>query len=122
MKFMLLIYSSTGAGDATAWLEQNQRSKGRAALVDELFDSGEYIDGNLLASLDRSRTVRVENARTATDGPYLEAEAYLAGYDVVDCEDLHRAETIAARLSEATSCAVEIRPVMHFGTDLVTGT
>ncbi|WP_212991969.1 YciI family protein [Actinoplanes auranticolor] len=117
---MLLIYSSTEAGDARSWPEQDQRSKGRAALVEELFDSGEYVDGNMLASLDRSRTVQVD-ARSATDGPYLEAEGYLAGYDVVDCENLHRAEAIAARLSDATSCVVEIRPIMHFGSDLVTG-
>ncbi|MGW4942005.1 YciI family protein [Actinoplanes sp. NPDC004185] len=117
MKFMLLIYRSTGAEDAMSWPEQDRRSKDRAALVEELFDSGEYVDGSMLAALDRSRTVQMENAWTATDGPYLKAEAYLAGYDVVDCEDLHRAETIAARLSEATSCVVEIRPILHSGTD-----
>lgn len=121
MRFMLLIYSSTGAWDAMSWPEQDQRTNGRAALVEELFDSGEYVDGNMLASPDRSRTVHVEDARTATAGPYQEAKAYLFGYDVVDCVDLRRAEAIAVRLSEATSCVVEIRPIMHLGTDPETG-
>jgi hypothetical protein len=48
----------------------------------------------------------------ATDGPFAEAKEHLAGYDLVDCESIERAEAIAARIPDARLVAVEVRPVM----------
>jgi len=114
MKYMLLTYSSPGTWERLSWREQDQRTKEHAALVEELFDSGEYVDGNTLTAAARARTLRSrDGTATAADGPYLDAVEHLVGYDVVDCESPGRAEAIAARLSEATQCGVEIRPIMH---------
>jgi hypothetical protein len=41
-----------------------------------------------------------------------EAVKHLAGYDLVDCESLERAEAIAARIPDARLVAVEVRRVM----------
>jgi hypothetical protein len=48
----------------------------------------------------------------ATDGPFAEAKEHLAGYDLVDCESIERAEAIAACIPDARLVAVEVRPVM----------
>jgi len=113
VKYMLLIYSSPATWQALTPGEQDQMAREHAALVDELVDAGEYVSGNALADPVRSRTVRVrDDAVTTTDGPYIELKEHLAGYDIVYCDSLERAEAIAARLPEARLGAVEIRPVM----------
>jgi hypothetical protein len=52
-----------------------------------------------------------------TDGPYAETKEQLAGYYILDCEDLDEALAWAARIP--TACAgmagcVEVRPVREF--------
>jgi hypothetical protein len=110
---MLLIYSSPATWQALSAGEQDQLAREHAALVEELVDAGEYVGGNALADPVRSRTVQVrDDAATTTDGPYIELKEHLAGYDIVECDSIERAEAIAARLPEARLCAVEIRPIM----------
>ena len=52
-----------------------------------------------------------------TDGPFAETKEQLAGYYILDCEDLDEALAWAARIP--TACAgkigcVEVRPIREF--------
>jgi hypothetical protein len=47
-----------------------------------------------------------------TDGPYVEVKEFLAGFYVVDCETVERANELAAMIPDARLTAVEVRPVM----------
>jgi hypothetical protein len=47
-----------------------------------------------------------------TDGPFAEAKEQLAGYYVVDCENIDRATEIATKDPAARLWAIEVRPVM----------
>jgi hypothetical protein len=67
-----------------------------------------------LADPAQSRTVRVrDGALAATDGPYVEAKEFLAGYYVVDCESVDRAVELAGQIPDGRFTGIEVRPVME---------
>ena len=47
-----------------------------------------------------------------TDGPFAEAKEQLAGYYVIDCDNIERATAIVALDPAARLWAVEVRPIM----------
>jgi hypothetical protein len=47
-----------------------------------------------------------------TDGPYTEGKEHVGGFTVVDAPDLDAALGWAARLAEATSLPIEVRPFL----------
>lgn len=66
-----------------------------------------------LAHPAKTRSVRVrDGVPVTTDGPYVETKEQLAGYFVLDCESLERAEEIAASFPDARFAAVEVHPIM----------
>lgn len=76
-------------------------------------ESGELIDGQVLADPSTSVLVRVREAgTTVADGPYLDSRVHLAAYYLVDCEDRDRAVGLAATIPAARHDAIEVRPVM----------
>jgi hypothetical protein len=82
-------------------------------LWQEITRSGELIAGEALADPGLTRNMRGRGGvPVTTDGPYLEAKEQLAGYVVLDCESLERAEEIAVRIPDARFAAVEVRPIM----------
>jgi hypothetical protein len=114
VKYMLLIYSNTATWEALSEEQRKEMARQHGALIEELMESGEWVGGNPLADPSTTRTVKVRDGVPATtDGPFAEAKEHLAGYDLVDCESLERAEEIAARIPDARLVAVEVRPVME---------
>jgi hypothetical protein len=77
-------------------------------------ESGEFVSSIALADPSNSTTVRVRDEATAvTDGPYVESKEFLAGYYIVDCDTVERAQELAALIPDAKFNAIEVRPVMH---------
>jgi hypothetical protein len=104
VKYLLLMYGATaGPADDLA----------REVALLEVAEAGEWLDGAPVADPALARTVRVRHGVTATaPGPYQAGPSHLVGYWVVDCEDMDRAVQLAARLPEAGTAAVEVRPLM----------
>ncbi|MBO0850726.1 MAG: YciI family protein [Pseudonocardia sp.] len=95
-------------GEAAAWRRREVR-----ALAEEIADSGELLGHVPLADPTNATTVRGDRTVTAAAGPFRSAsEGHLAGCFVVDCDNVRRAVTIAARFPQARTCAVEVRPIM----------
>jgi hypothetical protein len=85
-----------------------------AALNQALAESGELIATEALASEDNAKRVSVhEGITTTTDGPFAEAKEHLAGFYLLECEDMDRAIEIASEVPEAEYGLVEVRPVME---------
>ena len=111
MKYMLLIYT-----DPSAW--SNDPAAGEKisgeylAFTQEIIDSGEMVSGDALQGTETATAVRVRGEKTTTtDGPYAETKEHLGGYYVVDVGDLDRALELAARIPDARTGGVEVRPV-----------
>lgn len=63
-----------------------------------------------------STTVRVKGGKTVTtDGPFAETKEQVAGYYVLECQDLNQAIEWAARISAIDGSVIEVRPVMVIG-------
>jgi hypothetical protein len=85
----------------------------------ECFDCGNGLRaaGTLLAAeplhpVDTATTVRIRNGRVmVTDGPFAETKEQLAGFYLVDAQDLDEAIQIAAKIPPAREGSIEVRPV-----------
>jgi hypothetical protein len=114
MKYMLLIYP-----DAAAWSDSASAEKMHSeymTFTQDIISSGEFVSGDALQGTETATTVRVRgNASTSTDGPYAETKEHLGGFYVVEVKDLDRALELAARIPDAATGGVEVRPIADVG-------
>lgn len=109
MKYMILIY-----GNVESWKAMNPASfralmAAHSSLQQELKASGEFVDTNELP-VENAKIVRTKGGVSqVTDGPFVEIKEIVAGYYIVNCEDMDRATEIAGKLAEAEYGLVEVR-------------
>jgi hypothetical protein len=110
-QYMLLVYHEEV--DAA---EQAEREKEMPMFVElhrSLREAGLLVGVQRLHSTDSATSVRVREGETEiTDGPFAITKEVLAGYYILDCEDLDEALKQAARIPSARYGTVEVRPVM----------
>ena len=67
--------------------------------------------GDRLRPVEDATTVRVRSGELlVTDGPFAESREWIAGFDILDCEDLDEAIEIASRHPMARMGRLELRP------------
>jgi hypothetical protein len=75
--------------------------------------------GAALYPTSTATTVRVAGGKggdvITSDGPYAETKEALTGFYLLECADLDEAVALAARIPAAWDGAVEVRPVIQFG-------
>jgi hypothetical protein len=114
MKYMLMIHLNPSIFEALSEEDRDAVFSGHDQFVTTLRESGELVGSAALADPSNTTTIRVRGGVAAiTDGPYVEAKEFLAGFYVVDCETLDRANELAAQIPDAQYTAVEVRPVMN---------
>jgi hypothetical protein len=113
MRYMMLIYSQE---DETATREERSVvAAAHRAVLDETQLRGILRAADPLEPSAMATTVRVQDGgAVVTDGPFAETKEQLAGYYILDCEDLDEALAWAAKIP--TGCAgaagcVEVRPI-----------
>jgi hypothetical protein len=114
MRYMMLVYSSAPPDGLTP--EEHQRiSNGHAKVMEEATRKGVLIGAEPLAPVSTATTVRVQDGKLLiTDGPFTETKEHLAGYYIIDCENLDEAIEWAAKIPTACSGGlgcIEIRPM-----------
>ncbi len=101
------------APEQAAWLQQY------AVFTQEAAE--QIRGGKALAPTSTATVVRVTGARggeiVVSDGPYAETKEVLAGFYLLDCADLDEAIALAAKIPSAWHGAVELRPVIPFGSE-----
>ena len=76
---------------------------------------GKGVTGDALRPVSEAVTVRVSRGQVlVTDGPFSETKEWIAGFDILDCENLDEAIAIAARHPQANGGKLELR---RFWTD-----
>jgi hypothetical protein len=93
------------------------------ALHQELLESGELVQSDVLAPPDLAKIVTSDGtAPVVTDGPFPEFKEWVAGYQIVDVESEERALEIAAKISAVpgpggvpTQQPIQVRQVMEKG-------
>ena len=113
MRYMLLIYSQED--DSASLDDHYQVAAGHRSLMEETRRRGIFCAAEPLAASATATTVRVQDGKMLlTDGPFAETKEQLAGYYILDCQDLDEAIEWAAKIP--TSCygargCVEVRPI-----------
>lgn len=113
MKYLLIIHLNPKAFEALTEEERNEIFKAHDEFQKTTKETGELVGFAALADPSETKTVRVrDDAPAVTDGPYIEAKEHLAGFYVVDCETVDRANELAALIPDAKFSGIEVRPVM----------
>jgi hypothetical protein len=114
MQYLVMIYHDEALRAQMLEAPHGQIVQECDAFAQSLVRSGHFRAGARLQPTAMATTVRAPHGkRVITDGPFAETKEQLAGYLVVECQDLDEALAIAARFpSLRFGAAVEVRPVM----------
>jgi hypothetical protein len=120
MRYMLLIYSTE---TTTPSPERHQRSmEGHRSAMADATRKGFLRGAEPLAPTSSATTLRVRDGQTViTDGPFAETKEQLAGYYLLECENLDDALEVARQIP--TGClgdegCVEVRPIRALPAEL----
>ena len=79
---------------------------------DEMEARGVLVSRERLRSTSLSTIVRVrDGGLVVADGPFAETKEQIAGFYIIDCEDLDEAIEVASRNPGARHGTIEVRPV-----------
>lgn len=75
-------------------------------------ESGVLVAAEALEPVETATTLRIRNGQVSiTDGPFAETKEQLAGFYLVDAENLDQALALAAKIPPAREGSIEVRPV-----------
>jgi hypothetical protein len=113
MKFMVLIYNDSTMLDALPPAEFDATMRGCLEHADELRKDGRLLDSQMLGSPSTAKSLRSrKNRLTIMDGPFAESKEVLAGFNLIEADDMDAAVRIAAEFPWASTGCVEVRPVL----------
>jgi hypothetical protein len=114
MRYMLLVYSTESPGAQSP--EEDLRTRaGHRAVMEEAAAKGVLVGAEPLSPTATATTVRMQDGKPVVlDGPFAETKEQLAGYYLLDCENLEEAIQWAMKIP--TECqgnlgCIEIRPL-----------
>jgi hypothetical protein len=115
MRYMFLIYSREAARADGSPQDMERLKAAHWAVIDETRRRGIFDAAEPLQPTTTATTIRIDGGKSLiTDGPFAETKEQLAGYYILDCDDLDEAIGWAAKIP--TGCkggegCVEIRPI-----------
>ena len=81
------------------------------SLEDEMEASGTFVFGGALHGPDASTVLRESGGEVVmTDGPFVEAKEHIAGFYIINADDLDAALAWARKVVEAIRHPMEVRP------------
>ncbi len=117
-QYLLSTYAVEGeAPPAEPSPEVMQGMMGRiVALEAEMDASGSFVFGGHLHGPDAATVVRVHDSETVlTDGPFAESKEHIAGFYIINADDLDAALRWAAKVSDCVGQPIEVQPFAGTG-------
>lgn len=112
MKFMMFVVVDP---DAAAQAEPSEDDLSIDEWLDDVDGRGKRITGDALRPATEAVTVRISQEQVlVSDGPFADTKEWIAGFDILECDDLDEAIAIAARHPQANGGKLELR---RFWTD-----
>ena len=109
-QYMLMVYEVDA--DEAERAEREAELPLFVALHRSLQEAGLLVGVKALRSTETATSVRVRAGETEiTDGPFAVTKEVLAGYYIIECEELDAALKVAARIPAAGWGTIEVRPV-----------
>ncbi len=86
------------------------------AIEDEMVSSGTFVFSGRLHAADAATVVTTNGPRVLmTDGPFVESKEHIAGFYVIEADDLDAALDWAARVSACIGRPIEVQPFAGTG-------
>ena len=117
-QYLLSVYTVEGeAQEAPATPEEMQAFMERVAALEADMDaSGTFVFGGQLHGPDAATVVRISDGDPVmTDGPFAEAKEHIAGFYIINAEDLDAALAWAGKVVDAINRPIEVRPFAASG-------
>jgi len=109
MKYMLFVCADENV-ELTAE-EQAEIGPTMDAWLKDVDGRGVRLLGNQLRPVSDATTVRMRGGDVlVADGPFAETKEQIAGFDIIECDDLDEAIDVASRHPVARFGAIEVRP------------
>ena len=114
MKFLTLIYTDPTLLDAIPQEQYDETMRGCLAKADEFRRQGRLLDSQMLENSATAKSIRVRNGkRTIMDGPFTETKEMLAGFNLIEADNMEEALRIAMEFPWAAAGCIEVRPVVE---------
>jgi len=109
MKYLMFV-----GGDETLELtpeEGRQMGADTEAWVNEMDGRGVRVMGQRLGGTSEATTVRVRDDEVlVADGPFAETKEQIAGFDLIECDNVDEAIDVASSHPCAKRWSIEVRP------------
>ncbi|MEO5807059.1 YciI family protein [Devosia sp.] len=116
MKYLCLVCFDGKEIEKFTTAEWAELTKESMAYDREITASGHFIMAQALQSVDTATTVRNRHGKiSTTDGPFAETKEQVAGFILIEADDLNEAIRIAGGIPLAKIGSVEVRPIMSLG-------
>ena len=112
-QYLLATYAVQGQvpGTPTTPEEMQTFMKRVVALETDMDASGTFVFGGGLHGPDAATVVRpTDGDMVMTDGPFVESKEHIAGFYIINADDLDAALAWADKVADATNHPIEVRP------------
>ena len=114
MKYLLLVHHDENAFDKMSETIRKEMLEESVQLTHQLHAKRQYLSASPLQPASAAVIVRVREGKPlVTDGPFIETREQLAGYFLINANDLDEAVGIALRVPGARIGTVEVRPLIE---------
>lgn len=114
MKFMLIVHHNEDAFEKMDKETQSQLLTESIELTHQLHATGQYVHASPLHPAATAIIVRVREGKPlVTDGPFIETREQIAGYFLIQAQNLREAIGIAGKVLGARIGTVEVRPLIE---------
>jgi len=109
MRFLMLVCTDA---DADPYVPEEDTIEAWVAENDAL---GRRREGDRLVAPEDGRTIRVRSGKLlVTEGPYIETQEHIAGFDLLECADLDEAIAVAAAHPMARFGRIDLRALWQW--------
>jgi hypothetical protein len=117
-QYLLSTYAVEGEVPGAPATSEDMRSfmERVVALEDEMEATGTFVFGGALHDPDAATVLRTGEGHVfMTDGPFVEAKEHIAGFYIINADDLDAALTWARKVVDAINHPIEVRPFRATG-------
>lgn len=114
MKYLLLVHHDEEAFGKMSETKRKEMLAESVQLTHQLHANEQYVHASPLHQAATAVIVRVRDGKQlVTDGPFMETKEQLAGYFLINAQDLNEAIRIATQVPGARIGTVEVRPLIE---------
>ena len=116
-QYLLSTYAVEGdVSGAPGTPGEMQEFMGRVIALEAEMDAvGAFVFGGALQGPDAASVLTPGDAGAASDGPFVESTAHVAGFYIINADDLGAALAWGEKVATATNHPIEVRPFLATG-------